>query len=83
MEKTTVAHLIIEKLEQQGQSIDFPNHIKGDLIKEHNWAFFDRDGPMLMTNQKDLFHEVCDEIDKGVENGTIIFNGEDGTITYQ
>lgn len=81
--KTTVAHLIAERLEENGELIEIPEDIKGDLVKEHNWMFFDRDGPMLMSNQRDLFHEVCDEIDKGVKDGTIIFNSEDGTITYQ
>lgn len=83
MNKTTVAHLIVERLEEKEEKIEIPSEVKGDLIKEHNWLFFDREGPMLMTNQNKLFHEVCDEIDKGIENGTIIFNGEDGTITYQ
>lgn len=81
--KTTVAHLIAERLEEKGEKIEVPEQVKGDLIKEHNWLLFDRDGPMLMLNQNKLFHEVCDEIDKGIEDGTIIFNGEDGTITYQ
>jgi hypothetical protein len=80
--KTTVAHLIAERLEEKGESIEIPDEVKGDLVKEHNWMFFDRDGPMLMSNQRDLFHEVCDEVDKGVEDGTIIFNSEDGTITF-
>ena len=81
--KTTVAHLIAERLEAKGEKIEIPEEAKGDLIKEHNWMFFDRDGPMLMSNQRDLFHEVCSEIDKGIEEGTIIFNSEDGTVTYQ
>ena len=81
--KTTVAHLIAERLEEKGEKIEVPDQVKGDLIKEHNWLFFDREGPMLMLNQNKLFHEICDEIDKGIEEGTIIFNGEDGTITYQ
>jgi len=81
--KTTVAHLIAERLEEKGEKIEIPNEFKGDLIKEHNWLFFERDGPLLMTNQTKMFHEVCDEIDKGIEEGTIIFNSEDGTVTYQ
>ena len=81
--KTTVAHLIAERLETLGEKIEIPEEVKGDLIKEHNWMFFDREGPMLMSNQTELFHKVCNEIDKGIEDGTIIFNGEDGTITYK
>lgn len=83
MEKTTIAHLIIEKLNQEGIIIEFPDDIKGDVIKEHNWSFFNRDGPMIMSNHTELFHEVCNEVDEWIKDGTIIFNGEDGTITFQ
>ena len=80
---TTVAHMIAEKLEKLGKEIKIPEDIKGDLIKEHNWMFFEREGPLLMTNQRELFHQSCDEIDKGISSGTITFNSDDGTITFQ
>lgn len=82
MEKTTVAHLMIERLALDGNKIEIPDDIKGDLVKEHNWLFFDREGPSLMSLDRNLFHEVCDEIDKLMEKGEIIFNAEDGTITF-
>ena len=83
MNKTTVAHLVAERLEQQGEKIEIPDEIKGDLIKEHNWLFFDRDGPMLMTNHTALFHEVCNELDTSIASGETIFDSSDGTITFQ
>ena len=72
MKKTTVAHIIIERLAQRGVNLEFPDKVKGDLIKEHDWAMSTA-GFDLINNFKDIFDEVCNEVDDQVENGSIIF----------
>ena len=72
MKKTTVAHIIIERLSQCGVSLVFPEEVKGDLIKEHDWAMSTA-GFDLINNFRDIFDEVCNEVDDQVENGSIIF----------
>ena len=82
MKKTTVAHLMVERMSESEKSFQIPDEIKGDLLKEHNWLLFDTNGPGLMSLKRKLFHEVCDEVDKLLESGEIVFNSEDGTITF-
>ena len=72
MNKTTVAHIIIERLSQRGVNLVFPEEVKGDLIKEHDWAMSTA-GFDLINNFRDIFDEVCNEVDDQVENGSIIF----------
>ena len=72
MNKTTVAHIIIERLSQCGVNLVFPEEVKGDLIKEHDWAMSTA-GFDLINNFRDIFDEVCNEVDDQVENGSIIF----------
>jgi hypothetical protein len=80
MEKTTVAHLMAEKLADQGVNISFTEDVSGDIIKEHDWMMTNPEGPMLMTNHSKLFQEVCADVDKRINEGTMIFH-DDGTIT--
>lgn len=85
MERTTIVHLMIERINEKREKelIEFPEDIRGDLIKEHNWGLFDKDGPKLMQTHNLLFLTICQEIDEKINDGTIIFNVEDGTITFQ
>ena len=71
--KTTICHMVIEKL---GTDFEFPEEVKGDLSKEHGYAM-----PILMKEHRALFFEVCDEVDKMIEQGVIYFNAADGIIT--
>jgi len=75
MNKTTVAHIIIERLTHRGIILEFPNTVKGDLIKEHDWAM-STTGFDLINNFRDIFDEVCNEVDDQVQNGSIIFTDE-------
>jgi len=72
MKKTTVAHMIIEKLSLSGIDLVFPSHIAGDLNKEHDWAMSTA-GFDLINNFKDVFDDVCNEVDAQVESGSVIF----------
>ena len=78
--RTTVAHLILERLEKQGISLPFPEHVKGDLMKEHDWAM-STSGFNLISNFKELFEEVCEDVDELVNTGKVIFTG-DGILIF-
>ena len=82
MEKTTIPHLVLERIEKSIEDFDVPDDVKGVLEKEHDWLMFNEDGPRVMINHKKAFDEVCAEVDKGIEEGQIYFNVEDGTITF-
>ena len=81
--RTTIAHIIIDRLNLAGTKISFPENLNGDLIKEHNWAVLDPEGPKLMLNQKELFMNVCKEIDYAVSEGVAYFDDKDGSIYMQ
>ena len=73
MNKTTIAHMIIERLaKQNGIILTFPTKVKGDLEKEHDWAM-SVSGFNLINNFRDIFDEVCNEIDDQVASGEVIF----------
>ena len=78
--RTTVAHLILERLEKKGLSATFPEHVKGDLMKEHDWAM-STSGFNLISNFKELFEEVCEEVDDLVDTGKVTFT-EDGILIF-
>ena len=80
MKKTTVAHMIIEKLSQSGIDLVFPSHIAGDLSKEHDWAMSTA-GFDLINNFKDVFDDVCNEVDAQVESGSVVFTDAGEVIT--
>ena len=66
--ETTVAHIIIERLKNRGVNLEFPDNIKGSIIEEHDWAMSSA-GFDLINNFRDLFDEVCNEVDDLVESG--------------
>jgi len=81
--RTTIAHIIIERLKETGTIIEFPKELNGDLIEEHNWAVINPQGPKLMSSHRELFMNVCQEIDYAVGAGVAYFDGEDGSIYMQ
>lgn len=78
--RTTVAHLILEHLEKQGISLPFPEHSKGDLVKERDWAM-STSGFNLISNFQELFDEVCEDVDDLVSTGKVVFT-EDGILIF-
>ena len=68
--RTTVAHLVLEHLEKQGISLPFPEHVKGDLVKEHDWAM-STSGFNLISNFQELFDKVV-----FTEDGSLIFHDQ-------
>lgn len=78
--ETTVAHIVLERLKDKGVEVNYPEDVKGDLIKEHNWLMFSSDGPKLMTSHKKLFENVCQEVDHAINEGVAHFS-DDGIIT--
>lgn len=81
MEKTTIAHIMLERLEKQGITIEISPHVEGDIIEEHDWLMSGSNGPMFLERFGDLFQEICIEIDKGIALGEVTFL-DDGTIIY-
>ncbi len=80
MKQTTVAHLIIKRLSIIGIKLVFPDEYKGDLLTEHDFAMR-TDGFDLINQYPDLFHEVCDEVDRMIEDGSCHFT-DDGVVVY-
>jgi len=79
--ETTVIHIVLERLKDQKVELpDYPEDVAGDLIKEHNWVISNPD-INLLKNHRDLFDNVCLEVDHAVKEGVVIFNGETGVIT--
>lgn len=77
MNQTTVPHIVASRINLE---VSFPEDIEGDLVKEHNFLIFDERGPKLMVNYKQLFEDVCKEVDYAVSEGVAHF-GDDGIIS--
>ena len=73
---TTVPHLVLERFPHVARAIKIPEDIQGDTNKEHQFLF-----PLLMKDYRTEWEIVCEEVDKGIEAGTTVFNGESGEIT--
>ena len=80
MNQTTVAHIIIERLTEQGLKLEFPEKYRGDLLTEHDFAMR-TDGFDLINQYPDLFHEACDLVDQMIESGECHFTDE-GIVVY-
>lgn len=74
--KTTVPHLVLERHPHIARAIEIPEDIKGDLDKEHDFLF-----PLIMKDFPTEWDSVCEEVDESVEGGSMVFDGETGTIT--
>ena len=74
--KTTIPHLVIERYPHIAESVTIPDDIKGDEKAEHNFLF-----PLLMRNFSKEWIEICEEVDKLIEEGEASFDSADGTIT--
>ena len=73
---TTIPHLVLYYDKNIQESVQIPPDIKGDLIKEHDYL-----APILMNKFPTEWKIICEEVDYGVETGTMFFNDEDGTVT--
>jgi hypothetical protein len=80
--QTTVAHIVLERLNAAGENIIIPKDFEGNLTAEHHWLMFAETGPKLMLNHKELFHNVCQEVDYAINEGVASFSDE-GIITVQ
>lgn len=81
--RTTIAHILIERLRLSGTNLYFPDKLDGDLIAEHDWAILDPEGPQIMKNYRELFTNICQEIDYAVQEGVVYFDEQDGSIYIQ
>ena len=73
---TTVPHLVLERYPHIERAIEIPEDIQGNTNAEHQFLF-----PILMRDYRTEWEIICEEVDQGIETGTMIFNGADGTIT--
>ena len=73
---TTVPHLVLERYPHIARAIEIPEDIQGDINAEHRFLF-----PILMRDFRAEWEIICEEVDTGLEEGTVIFNGETGEIT--
>jgi hypothetical protein len=75
MRQTTLAHIMLERLADKIPETTYPDNIKGNLVEEHNWTI-----SFLIRTQRELFEQVCKEIDEMIADGRAHF-GDDGVIT--
>ena len=73
---TTVPHLVLERFPHIARAIEIPEDIQGNTNAEHRFLF-----PILMKDYRTEWEMICEEVDNGLEEGTVIFNGETGEIT--
>ena len=73
---TTVPHLVLERYPHIARAIEMPEDIQGNTNAEHQFLF-----PILMRDYRTEWEIICEEVDTGLEDGVIIFNGETGEIT--
>ena len=73
---TTVPHLVLERYPHIARAVEIPEDIQGDTNAEHRFLF-----PVLMRDFRTEWEIICEEVDAGIEEGTVIFNGETGEIT--
>ena len=73
---TTVPHLVLERYPHIARAIKIPEDIQGDTNAEHRFLF-----PVLMRDFRTEWEIICEEVDVGIEEFTVIFNGETGEIT--
>ena len=73
---TTVPHLVLERFPHIERAIEVPEDIKGNQDAEHDFLY-----PLIMKDYRTEWHIICEEVDQAIEDGTMSFNGEDGTIT--
>ena len=75
---TTVPHLVLERYPHIARAIEIPEDIQGNTNAEHQFLF-----PILMRDYRTEGEIICEEVDTGLEDGVIIFNGETGEITLR
>ena len=83
MKETTIPHIVKKAIElEYGINIEFPEEIKGDLEKEHDYLIWDEAGPSLSKNYEEHWSKACEEIDHLVDDGTVYFNCDNGIVVY-
>ena len=70
----TVPHLFLERYPCIAQTIAIPPDIQGDIQAEHNYLV-----PILMAHKAE-WELVCNEVEQGIEDGSLVFCGETGEI---
>jgi len=73
---TTVPHLVLERFPHIAKVIKVPDDMQGDLQAEHGFLY-----PRIMKDYRAEWEIVCEEVDKGIEAGTAVFNGATGEVT--
>jgi|DEB0MinimDraft_6_1074348.scaffolds.fasta_scaffold19644_4 hypothetical protein len=71
----TVPHLFLERYPLIAETIAIPPDIQGDIEAEHNYLV-----PILIAYKAE-WELVCDEVERGIEDGSLVFCGETGEIT--
>ena len=79
--QTTVPHLVLEnnpaiKAQVSQETYVASNPTEAQLLEEHSKLY-----PVIMRDFREAWAEVCEEVDKGIEEGSLIFDGETGIIT--
>lgn len=79
--QTTVPHLVLEnnpviKAQVTQEIYVSSNPTETQLLEEHSKLY-----PVIMRDFREAWAEVCEEVDKGIEAGSLIFDGETGIIT--
>jgi len=74
--KTTVAHMVMDKLKEKGISLDIPDTSIGDLLSEHDAVI-----ETIMREFNELFLDACTRVDNLLDEGMISFD-DDGLIEF-
>ena len=73
---TTVPHLVLERFPHIAQVIEIPEDIQGDRDAEHGFLY-----PLIMKDYRTEWEIICEEVDKGIEAGIMVFDAATGYIT--
>ena len=79
--QTTVPHLVLEnnpaiKAQVTQEIYVSSNPTETQLLEEHSKLY-----AVIMRDFREAWAAVCEEVDKGIEAGSLIFDGETGIIT--
>ena len=73
---TTVPHLVLARFPHIAQVIEIPEDIQGDHDAEHGFLY-----PLIMKDYRTEWEIICEEVDKGIEAGIMVFDASTGYIT--
>ena len=72
---TTVPHLVLTAYPDIRRAISIPEAIQGDINAEHSFLF-----PILLKDFRTEWGHICERVDNGLADGTIVFNLDNGLI---